>query len=183
MTLPNINGEITNYYFNIFIIMAEETKPKDITPMKRKGIDIVVSGVRKSFPFVMGYKDDTTTQYDASHYIDLIIDLNKLSEYMDIPISPFWYRHLKDNPTELDKTYALWSYLSTDDLDKKYSNDIKDHPGYKLGKEVHDLVHTIYEYLPEEYTLQYDFKSEWSNMVVTYPVNLRVNAYYHKLST
>ena len=56
--------------------MKEET-PKDITPIKRKGIDMAVKGLRRPFPFVVGYNDDPTDQYESAHYIDLIIDINK----------------------------------------------------------------------------------------------------------
>ena len=56
---------------------AEET-PKNITPIKRRGIDMVVKSLNKPYPFIIGYQDDTSEQYDTSHYIDLIIDLNKL---------------------------------------------------------------------------------------------------------
>ena len=33
--------------------MAIEETPKDITPMKRKGIEMSVNGLKKPFPFVI----------------------------------------------------------------------------------------------------------------------------------
>ena len=182
MTPPNIKAGIIKYYFNIFIIMAEETTPKDITPMKRKGIDMTVKALKKPFPFIIGYKDDTTTQYESAHYIDLIIDLTKLSKYMGKPINPYWEKELRNDPI-YDKTYALWSYLMFDEEDSKYSDDISKHPGYLLGKEIQEQIESIYEYLPDEYKLFYTYKSEWSTYPINYPVRLKVNAYYHKLLT
>ena len=155
--------------------MAKETTPKDITPIKRKGIDMAVKGASKSFPFIIGYKDDDSEQFDSAHYIDLIIDMNKLSEYMEEPINPYWLQMYGEE----QKTYALWSFLEF----KDYSLDEIDiHPGYILQKEIQELVEMIYEYLPEEYRLTYEYDSQWNNEMIIYPVRLKVNAYIHKLT-
>ena len=155
--------------------MAKETKPKDITPIKRKGIDMAVKGASKSFPFIIGYKDDDSEQFDSAHYIDLIIDMNKLSEYMGEPINPYWLQMYGEE----QKTYALWSFLEF----KDYSLDEIDiHPGYILQKEIQEIVEMIYEYLPEEYRLTYEYDSQWNNEMIIYPVKLKVNAYIHKLT-
>jgi hypothetical protein len=155
--------------------MAKETKPKDITPIKRKGIDMAVKGASKSFPFIIGYKDDDSEQFDSAHYIDLIIDMNKLSEYMEEPINPYWLRMYGEE----QKTYALWSFLEFKD---NLLDDMDTHPGYILQKEIQELVEMIYEYLPEEYRLTYEYDSQWNNEMIIYPVRLKVNAYIHKLT-
>lgn len=157
--------------------MTEQTTPKDITPMKRKGLDIAVKGLSKSYPFIIGYKDDTTTQYDSIQYIDLIVDLKKLSEYMDKPINPYWEREVQMS-NEYEKVYAIWSYLKfSDEEEINYKDNVRDHPGYILGKDIGDLLNTIYEYIPEEYKLYYEFTSEYSNTTKTYPVLIRINSY------
>ena len=156
--------------------MAKETTPKDITPMKRKGIDIAVTAVKKSFPFVMGYEDDLNDAYQSAHYIDLIIDLQKLSDYMGVPVNP-WV-DLASHP-EYRRVYALWSYLRfPQEVEVLYNNDISNHPGYLLGKDIMYLLESIYEYIPEEYKLFYEFTSEFfPDKTMTYPVNLKVNGY------
>lgn len=151
----------------------EETTPKDITPIKRKGIDIAVSGIKKQYPFVVGYQDDTSLQYDASHYIDLIIDNDKLSEYMDVPIRPNWREFVEDNP-QYEKLHSLWSYLKFDD---DMLDNIKEHPGYTLMKELTETLETIYQYLPDEYRLFYKSKTTYLNPPPSYLVHLRVNAF------
>ena len=79
--------------------MKEET-PKDITPIKRKGIDLTVKGLRRPFPFIIGYKDDESIdKYESAHYIDLLIDLNKLSEYMGVPVNPYWKKIVEETPS------------------------------------------------------------------------------------
>ena len=157
--------------------MAKETTPKDITPIKRRGIDIAVNGLRKTYPFVIGYEDDPGDQYAASHYIDLIIDLHKLSEYMDVPINPYWVNFA--NHPDYRRIYSLWSYLKfPEDVEVKYDKDISKHPGYQLGKDVTYLLESIYEYIPEEYKLFYEFTSEFApDNPMTFPVTLKVNGY------
>lgn len=156
--------------------MAIETTPKDITPMKRKGIDIAVKGLKKPFPFVIGYKDDTTTQYKASHYIDLIVDVEKLSEHMGIPVNPYWKQYIENYPGQ-EKVYTLWAYLTFPNEDT--FGDIKKHPGNILNEEVKETLATIYEYLPEEYKLYYEYQSTIfpDDPKPILPVNLKVNSY------
>jgi len=68
--------------------MKEET-PKDITPIKRKGIEMAVKGLMKSYPFVKGYEDDESVdKYESAHYVDLIIDMDKLADYMGVEVNP-----------------------------------------------------------------------------------------------
>jgi hypothetical protein len=154
--------------------MAKEETPKDITPIKRKGIEMAVKGLSKTYPFVIGYTDDTTDQYVSSHYIDLIIDLNKLSEYTDVPVNPYWKQYVEENP-KYEKIYTLFSYLK---FDREYEyGDYNDHPGYKLQQDVVQLLGTIYEYLPEQYKLYYESESSFNNQVYVYPVSLKVNGY------
>jgi hypothetical protein len=159
--------------------MAKEETPKDITPIKRKGIDMSVKGLSKQYPFVLGYKDDTTDQYKSSHYIDLIIDNNKLSEYMDIPVSPYWRQYVEQYP-EQQKIYTIWSFLQFPNEDT--FGDIINHPGHKLGEEVKSTLATIYHYLPEQYKLYYKHQSVVfpDDPPKDYPVNLRVNGYIMK---
>jgi hypothetical protein len=155
--------------------MKEET-PKDITPMKRKGIDMAVKGLKKPYPFIVGYKDDESVdQYVSPHYIELLVDLNKLSEYMDVPVNPYWSNELSRDP-KYQKVYAIWSYLKfPPEVD--YNKDITTHPGYILGHEITSSLETIYEYLPEEYKLYYESDTTYITPPPVYPVRLKVNGY------
>jgi len=156
--------------------MAKEKKPKDITPMKRRGIDMAVNGLKKKFPFITGYQDDTTDQYKSIHYIDLIVDLKKLSEYMGREINPYWENLVNENPKNR-KIYTIWSYLIFPDEIEYGVNNISNHPGYLLGKEIVELLDTIYEFLPEEYRMYYEFISQYTNNLIIASVRLKVNGY------
>jgi len=157
--------------------MAKETTPKDITPMKRRGIDMAVKGLKKTYPFVMGYEDDITDQYVSAHYVDLIVDLNKLSEYMDVPVNPYWVNFASQPGYR--KIYAIWSYLKfPQEIEASFDSDIAHHPGHILGKDILYLLDSIYEYIPEQYKLFYEFTSEFApDRPMTLPVTLKVNGY------
>jgi hypothetical protein len=154
--------------------MKEET-PKDITPMKRKGIEMAVKGLSKTYPFVLGYKDDESIdKYESAHYVDIIVDLNKLSEYMGVEVNPFWKEHASD--PRYQKIYAIWSYLNfPNEVD--YTKDISKHPGYILGQDITHLLNTIYDYLPEQYKLYYKSNTSYITPPPIYPVSLKVNGY------
>jgi hypothetical protein len=154
--------------------MKEET-PKDITPMKRKGIEMAVKGLSKTYPFVLGYKDDESIdKYESAHYVDIIVDLNKLSEYMGVEVNPFWKEHASD--PRYQKIYAIWSYLNfPNEVD--YTKDISKHPGYILGQDITHLLNTIYDFLPEQYKLYYKSNTSYITPPPIYPVSLKVNGY------
>ena len=154
--------------------MKEET-PKDITPMKRKGIDMAVNGLKKPFPFITGYQDDPTDQYESAHYIDLIVDLNKLSEYMEVPVNPYWSNELSKDP-RYQKVYAIWSYLNFPS-EYDYTKDVSTHPGFILGEEIKETLETLYSYLPDEYKLHYLSTSGWIDPPPIYDVHLKSNGY------
>jgi hypothetical protein len=155
--------------------MKEET-PKDITPIKRKGIELAVKGLNKTYPFIIGYKDDESDQYESAHYVDLIVDLNKLSDYMGVPINPYWSNELKNDP-RYQKIYAIWSYLKFPNEEIENDMDITKHPGYILGQDITHLLNTIYEYLPEQYKLYYEPSTSYITPKPIYPVSLKINGY------
>lgn len=160
--------------------MEKDTTPKDITPMKRKGIEMTVRGMKKSFPFIMGYKDDESVyQYDSAHYIDIIIDLNKLSEYMDVPVNPYWSNELSKDP-KYNKVYTIWSYLNfPNEVD--YTKDVTTHPGYQLGEEIKEGLSIVYSHIPDEYALHYKSTSGiFPDNPPIYRVRLLVNGYIMK---
>jgi len=150
--------------------MRERIDP-EITPMQRKGIELAVKGLRKTYPFVIGYKDDAQNEWEASHYIHLILDLHKVSEYLGAPIIPYFEDYVKKGNSDL--VYALWSYLK---YDNDRLDDIASHPGYIVQMELKDLLTTTYQYLPEQFKMKYRFGDE--PYVHENDVFLNVNGFY-----
>ena len=59
-------------------ILNEEVSKQQID----KGIDIVVNGLKKEFPFVVGWKlHDNYDEYITSIYIDLVVGYEKVKEF------------------------------------------------------------------------------------------------------
>ena len=151
--------------------MRERIDP-EITPMQRKGIELAVKGLHKKYPFVIGYKDDEVNEYESSHYIHLILDLHKVSEYLGAPIIPYFEDYVKKGNSDL--VYALWSYLKFED---DRLSDIASHPGYILQEELKDLLQTLYKYLPEQFRMRYRFGDDPSYSLEN-DVNLNANGFY-----
>jgi hypothetical protein len=111
--------------------------------------------------------------------VDLLIDLDKLSDYMGVPVNPYWKNELKNDP-RYQKIYAIWSYLKFPpeyDID---STNIHSHPGYILGQDITHLLNTIYDFLPEQYKLYYESNTSYITPPPIYPVQLKVNGYIMK---
>ena len=59
-------------------ILKEEVSKQQID----KGIDIVINGLKKEFPFVVGWKlHDDYDEYMTSIYIDLVVEYEKVKEF------------------------------------------------------------------------------------------------------
>ncbi len=59
-------------------ILKEEVSKQQID----KGIDIVINGLKKEFPFVVGWKlHDNYDEYMTSIYIDLVVEYEKVKEF------------------------------------------------------------------------------------------------------
>jgi hypothetical protein len=67
-----------------------------LTPKQIKGLDLVVKGVSKKFPYIVGWeKSEVFEKYQTQMFIDLIVDMTKLSEYFDKSIKYYWVEDLE----------------------------------------------------------------------------------------
>jgi hypothetical protein len=126
-------------FVKVFIKKKQKImKYEGLTDKQRTGFDIIVKSLQKKYPFIVGWDEHNHwREYDVKLYIDLLVDVNKLSEYFDMPI--FKYR---------TKTgIALYDPLN-----------VKEN-GYDKIREVEsnisDKMETMYEYLPEGYNVIY----------------------------
>jgi hypothetical protein len=139
-------------------ILNEEVSKQQIN----KGIDIVVSGLKKEFPFVVGWKlHDNYDEYTTSIYIDLVVEYEKVKEFYGLkpkmmydieyiknkqvayPFSPFEYEGKFDPYIESQKlseyVFDMYDYIP-DELKLKESHtygSVKDN--YK-GLKVDDYI-------------------------------------------
>lgn len=114
-------------------------KYEELTDKQRTGFDIIIKSLQKKYPFIVGWDEHSHWRdYFATIFIDLLVDVDKLSEYFNSPL------------------YGTIKPKSGSSLIKPlFLND----QGYKKVREVEnnieDKMGVMYEYLPEGYNVIY----------------------------
>ena len=118
-------------------ILNEEVSKQQID----KGIDIVVSGLKKEFPFVVGWKlHDNYDEYTTSIYIDLVVEYEKVKEFYGLEPNMIY-------DIEYIKNKQVAYLLSPFEYEGKFDPYIE---SQKLG----EYVFEMYEYIPDELKLE-----------------------------
>lgn len=138
-------------------ILKEEVSEKQID----KGIDIVINGLKKEFPFVVGWQlHNDYKEYMTSIYIDLVVEYEKVKEFYDLEpnmkyeieyiknkqvayvLSPFEYERYFDPYLESQKlseyVFDMYDYIP-DELKMEASYTYGSATGYK-GLKVDDYI-------------------------------------------
>lgn len=128
-------------------------KYEELTDKQRTGFDIIIKSLQKKYPFIVGWDEHSNWRdYNIRLYIDLLVDVDKLSEYFDTP---------------LYKSFKTKSGVSL--IDPLYLTN----QGYKKVREeennIEDKMGVMYEYLPEGYNVIY---KELSDSVLYRPLNI-----------
>ena len=110
------------------------------------GIDIAIKAVSKKYNFIVGWKlTDDAEKYNFIVYINLLINLDKTSEYFNKPIT----RKMGG------RTSGLNSFFSTlDPLKDKEEWDKEWEFFYFFKKQIERDLYSVYESLPDEYTVK-----------------------------
>lgn len=111
-------------------ILKEETSPDEI----KKGIDIAVKVLKKSYPFVVGWEySESPDKWTYKIYINLEIDYKKSMEYYGLKHHPRFYKFLNDDIEIREKQpypYSLMNYEEDENFDtdeyRKIENDLYD---------------------------------------------------------
>lgn len=134
----------------------------------RKGVDLSVKAVKKVYPFIIGWElSDTWYKYNTVLYIELILDVEKLSEMFDMKRSQYFDSRIERG--EEVKTPALlapfeWGDYGTDEFEKIAS------VSHDLGREVRKALNQAYDFLPDGYkkTWETSFGKSQSEIGVDY---------------
>ncbi len=107
-------------------ILKEETSPEEI----RKGIDVAVKILKKSYPFVVGWEySDSPDTWTYRIYINLEIDYNKSLKYYGLrphpEISKFVLNAIEDGE-RLSYPYSLMDYEEKKDFDRTQYRKIQE---------------------------------------------------------
>ena len=118
-------------------ILKEEVSKQQID----KGIDIVINGLKKEFPFVVGWKlHDNYDEYITSIYIDLVVEYEKVKEFYGLEIKErYGIEYIKNKQV----AYVITPF----EYDGKFDPYIE---SQKLG----EYVFEMYEYIPDELKLE-----------------------------
>jgi hypothetical protein len=118
-------------------ILNEEVSKQQID----KGIDIVVNGLKKEFPFVVGWKlHDNYDEYITSIFIDLVVEYEKVKEFYGLNPKKMY-------DLEYIKNKQVAYVLSPLDYEGKFDPYVE---SQKLG----EYVFEMYEYIPDELKLE-----------------------------
>ena len=118
-------------------ILKEEVSKQQID----KGIDIVVNGLKKEFPFVVGWKlHDNYDEYITSIYIDLVVEYEKVKKFYGLkPKMMYDIEYIKNKQV----AYLLTPFDYEDNFDP-----------YLESKTLSEYVSEMYEYIPDELKLE-----------------------------
>lgn len=133
--------------------MEEERQnvKEELTPKEMKGLDMVVKGATKKYPFIRGWElhPDYRT-YDSVLFIVLLINPFMFSQWYGCDMKETWKRMLNNDEYYTDfKYYSLGSFL----VDDCYDNDEL----YQIKKDMSDKINDLYQLLPEQYSSTYIF--------------------------
>jgi hypothetical protein len=118
-------------------ILKEEVSKQQID----KGIDIVVNGLKKEFPFVVGWKlHDNYDEYITSIYIDLVVGYEKVKEFYGLkPKMMYDIKYIKNKQV----AYVISPF----DYEGKFDP-------YLESQKLSEYVFEMYEYIPDELKLE-----------------------------
>ena len=118
-------------------ILKEEVSKQQID----KGIDIVVNGLKKEFPFVVGWKlHDNYDEYITSIYIDLVVEYEKVKKFYGLkPKMMYDIEYIKNKQV----AYLLTPFDYEDNFDP-----------YLESKKLSEYVSEMYEYIPDKLKLE-----------------------------
>jgi hypothetical protein len=126
-----------------------------ITPKEEKGLNMIVKGISKKYPFITGWQPiDNYKQWEGCIFLSIKVDPFKMGEYFKCPLPSWWDKSFKNTPQEYDgqKFYSLRSYLPDSCLDWDTA--------YKIRTKMEESLQLMYEHLPEQYSKYYTHTSE-----------------------
>jgi len=129
---------------------SSETKATraPLNPNQIKGLDMVVRGIRKKFPFIIGWeKSEVFDKYQTQMFINLIVDMNKLSKYYNGPIKHYWVDDLEQGRS--DSGGGTFYLENHEDIEKI---------SLKNRREIESFINDVYVLLPK----QFQVFVEWS---------------------
>jgi hypothetical protein len=122
---------------------TSETKAErdPLTPNQVKGINMVIKGIGKKYPYVVGWeKSEVFDKYQSQMFINLIVDMTKFAKYYNSPIKSYWVDDLIEGRYDsIGGAFYLVNY-----------DEIRD-DAYETKRKLENRIKDIYVLLPKEF--------------------------------
>jgi hypothetical protein len=141
--------------------------------MIRKGIDILISLLKKTYPFIVGWKPDNEDINSSEWWINihLVVSASKAKEYYNMEYKDFYVRY-PDALEEAFNTNRDYAYPVS-----LFDYESYDFDAYQNSREIRTLADDMYELIPEEYKFQEERISSFSNQTYISNKDIRINSY------
>lgn len=143
--------------------------------MVRKGIDILISLLKKKYPFIVGWKPDEEDINGSEWYINicLVVSASKAKDYYNMEYKNYY----------IDYPNALEEDVFNHKNDYAYPVSLFQYESYgfdawKNNKEIRTFADEMYELIPEEYKLKEKRLSSVLNSEYINIKDVKLN-YYH----
>ena len=150
-------------------ILKEEVNQTDNLKFN-KLMKIFVLAMKQEFPFVTGWvaKDDPNEEDKSSVSVDLVVDLEKVQEFYNLPYEG-WYDDINFR-NEIMKDERSWAYpfslLKVDTQDK-----------WDLFQPFNEHVKFVYDEIPDQIKPTYTYESIFDGEEKQLPKNLDIDAF------
>jgi len=141
--------------------------------MVRKGIDILISLLKKTYPFIVGWKSDKEDINSSEWWINihLVVSASKAKEYYNMEYKNFYINY----PDELEEIF-------NSDKDYAYPVSLFDYESYHFdayqnNREIKTFADDMYELIPEEYKFQEERTSSILNHTYIINKDIRIDSY------
>lgn len=120
-------------------IIKEETEKSELY---RKGIDLAIKLLKKSYPYIVGWNYDKDIPKAYYLYINIICDIEKTKEFFNSELKSY-YRKYPEDIKKRSNPYPFSILEISDSMD----GDLK----YEIYRKFRDELNDIYEMLPEKF--------------------------------
>ena len=142
---------------------------EQLTKKQERALDKMIKVVSRRFPFITGWKpSEDFLSYNTMLNIDFTIDLDKLGEFFNAKIDPY-YR----NAIDTDGPYEVYSLGGPFDYDE--NPHVKD-LSYDTSAKIEELLTTMNAELPEGFSITYPYNN-FRGEEVFVPRNIRRDHY------
>lgn len=142
---------------------------EQLTKKQERALDKMIKAIMRKYPFITGWKPSKDfLAYDTMLNIDFIVDIDKLGEFFNTELNPY-YRRVIDS----DGPYEVYSLGSPFDYDT--NPHIKD-LSYNTSTKIEELLTNMNEELPEGFSITYPYEN-FRGETVNVPRNIRRDHY------